>query len=192
MRQAIAAAALLTAVAAAPAAAQKVQVHYDNSADFTTVRTFAWAPTPEVSVKDTSPQVHSRIKNAIEYHLTKIGLVEDPDDPDVYVTYYGESEEEVELVTTHYGYSYGPGWGWGPYWGGGVVATSATTEHTYEVGTLIVDIWDAERKEAIWRGIASDTIPTDPERKARLIDRAVTRMIASFERTIERAQRAEK
>ena len=32
------------------------------------------------------------------------------------------------------------------------------------VGTIIVDLVDAKKKELVWRGVASDTLNTDPSR----------------------------
>ena len=51
----------------------------------------------------------------------------------------------------------GPGWGWDPYWegyGGIGGGSSVTTAHTYETGTLIIDIWDAKTNQATFRGAA--------------------------------------
>jgi len=54
----------------------------------------------------------------------------------------------------------GGGWGW-RRWGGGFgdgFGTSTTTEETYKVGTLVVDLFDTNTKKLIWRGSASDTL----------------------------------
>ena len=42
--------AMLLLLAAAPAAAQKVNIDYDKETDFTKFKTFAWKATPEVSL----------------------------------------------------------------------------------------------------------------------------------------------
>ena len=100
---------------AAPASAQKVHVDYDQSVDFSVYKTFAWGKTPETSLQGEAPLMHSRVKNAIEYHLSEGGLVEDTENPDVYVTYHTRTREEVQLHTSSMGYGYGGGWGWDPY-----------------------------------------------------------------------------
>ena len=63
--------------------------------------------------------------------------------------------------------------------GGG---SSTTTSHTYERGSLIVDIWDAKKKEAIWRGTAEAVVKNNPQRVAKQIDKAVAKIVKTFEK----------
>ncbi len=173
---------LLTLVAL-PAAAQKVYIDWDETVDFGKYETFAWAPTPEVSLKKSSPLMHSRIKNAIEYQLTTAGMVEDAQNPDVYVTYHGDSDKKMNINTSHWGYGYGGGWRRDPYWGGGAGHGSSTTRiHEYDVGTLVVDVWDAGTKKMIWRASATKTIPKKPEKQAKLIDDMVAKIAREWEK----------
>ena len=129
--------------------------------------------------------MHSRVNNSIEYHLTEGGLVEDTENPDVYVTYHTRTREEVQLHTSSMGYGYGGGWGWDPYWGGmgGMGGgSSTTTSHTYERGSLIIDIWDAKKKEAIWRGTAEAVVKDNPQRAAKQIDKALIKIVKRFDK----------
>lgn len=174
-----AAAALVLVALAAPAAAQKVYVDYDRSVDPSGYKTFAWAETPPTSLEANYPLVHSFIKNSIEYELTGAGLTEDDDDPDLYVTYHTSSSEALQLMVTSFGYGYGPGWGWDPFWGMSAGASSVQA-NTYEKGTLIVDIWDARTKQAVWRGTASKVISENPEKALRQIDKAITKIVEKY------------
>jgi hypothetical protein len=169
---------------AAPLVAQKVHVDYDRSADFNSYKTFAWARTPDTSLEGQSPLMHSRVKNAIEYHLTTGGLTQVTENPDLYVTYHTSSKQEVQLHTTGMGYGYGGGWGWDPYWGGGMggMGSSTTTSTTYERGTLIIDIWDARKKEAVWRGSAQAVVKDNPQKQAKQIDKALQKISKKFEK----------
>jgi uncharacterized protein DUF4136 len=167
-----------------PLAAQKVFVDYDRSAMNNDYKTFAWAKTPDTSLQGESPLMHSRIKNAIEYHLTEGGLIEDTENPDLYVTYHTSSKEEVQLHTTSMGYGYGGGWGWNPYWGGmgmGGMGSSTTTSSTYERGSLIIDIYDAKKKEAVWRGTAQAVVKQNPQKAANQIDKAVNKIVKKYQ-----------
>ena len=166
------------ALVAVPAAAQKVHVDYDRDYVNKDYKTFAWGKTPETSLAEESPLMHSRIKNAIEYYLTEGGRLEDKTNPDVYVTYHTNTQEEVRYSTTSFGYGYGAGWGWDPYWGGGM--STSTTAHTYERGSLIIDIWDAEDKKMIWRGTATAVVTQNPEKAAKQIDKALKKMIKQY------------
>lgn len=173
--------AALLVLIALPASAQKIHVDYDRSADFESYRTFAWAGDADESLASESPLMHSRLKNAIEFQLTTAGLSEDTADPDLYVTYYTDSQEEVQFSTTGMNYGYGPGWGWDPYWDGGM-STMTTTSHTYERGTLIVDLWDAKTDTAVWRGSAEAIMSSNPKKEAKQIDKAIHKMVRKFEK----------
>jgi hypothetical protein len=179
---------LLLTLVALPATAQTVHVDYDRSVDFDSFRSFAWAATPETSIRGESPLTHSRIKNAIEHYLAEAGLVEDTAQPDVYVTYHTSSKEEVTYHTSSFGADYGGGWGWDPYWGGRGMTTSTTRANTYERGTLIIDLWDAESKQMIWRGSASTVVSQKPEKEEKQIYKAIKKMIAAFDKKYQKGK----
>ncbi len=183
---------LLLTLAALPAAAQKVYIDYDEDADFASYKTFAWAPTPEVSLADSSPLMHSRLKNAIEYQLTTVGMIEDTENPDLYVTYHGESDKKVRVDIDTWGYGYGSPWRRDPFWGGyggyAVGPTSATVRE-YDVGTLIIDLYDAKEKQLVWRGTATATIPSKPEKQARRLDKAVAKLAKTWDQKYNRGGR---
>ena len=182
MRNRLLALSVVALLGVAPAAAQKIYVDYDRSVDFNSFKTFAWGPTPETSLKSESPLMHSRIKNAIEYHLTEGGMTEDLENPDVYVTYHTNSKDEVQLHTTGMGYGYGGGWGRDPFWGGGMgMGSSTTTSYNYTRGTLIIDFWDAKKKEAIWRGTAEAVVKQNPEKFAKQIDKWLNRIVKKYD-----------
>jgi hypothetical protein len=63
-------------------------------------------------------------------------------------------------------------------WGGW--ATATTTVDTYEVGTLIVDLFDMSTKRVVWRGVATGTIAEKPEKNVKKIDKAVGKMFKHF------------
>lgn len=170
---------LVMVAVAVPAAAQKVYVDYDRSVDPGSYTTFAWAETPPTSLEANFPLGHSFIKNSIEYEMTGAGLVEDTEDPDLYVTYHTASKESLQLMVTSFGYSYGPGWGWDPFWGMSAGASSVQV-NTYDKGTLIIDIWDARTKQAVWRGTASKVVSEDPEKALRQIDKAITKIVEKY------------
>lgn len=189
---------LALVAAVGPAYAQKVYIDYDTSYDFASVKTFAWASTPETSVQSSNPLLHSRIVADITKYLIEGGLTESEDNPDIYVTYHGNSKEEMSINTSSFGYGYPGSWayggyGWGGYhgygWGGSMGATS-TTVSTYEVGTLIVDAWDAKDKELIWRGTAAGIMVTENANKmAKRIDTALQKIVRKSRKTFEKAKR---
>ncbi len=179
---------LLLSLVALPAAAQTVHVDYDKSVDFDSLRSFAWAETPETSIRGESPLTHSRIKNAIEHHLAEAGLVEDAEQPDIYVTYHTSSREEVTYHTSSFGAGYGGGWDYDPYWGGRGMSTSTTTANTYERGTLIIDLWDAKSKEMVFRGSASAVVSPNPDKEEKQIYKAIKKMVKEFDKKYKKSR----
>ena len=165
---------------ASPALAQKVYIDYDRAYDFDAVETFAWQATPDTSLAESSPLMHSRVVNGIEHHLTMAGIREAESDPDVYVTYHTSIERELAIHTTDFGYGYPGGWYRGGYYGHYAVGVGTTTStvHTYDVGTLVVDVWDAETNELVWRGMADNiTIVDSPDKMAKKLDKALKKIV---------------
>jgi len=174
---------LVVGFAAAPLTAQDVHVDFDRSGRFSWYKTFAWAQTDETSLEGHNDLMHSRIKNAIEYHLSQGRLREDVDDPDLYVTYHAGSRDAVRVNTTNFGYGFPGSWTWDPYWfgpGGTGVGVSTTSVSTYEQGTLIIDIWDAREKKLVWRGTAIDVFDDDPKKADKKINKAIEKMIKQW------------
>ena len=192
--------ALVAILVAGPAFAQKVYIDYDKDYDGSKVKTFAWAETQETSVKNANPMLHRQIVDTIERYITTSGVQEVDSDPDVYVTYHGSSKEELSVNTTNWGYGYPSAWGYGSYGGyggyygryyGGVHAgygSQSTTVSSYKVGTLVVDIWDAETDELVWRGVMADiTISENPNKMEKKIDKALKKMVHKLRRMKEKA-----
>jgi len=181
--------AIVIACIAAPAAAQKVYVDYDRTVDIKSHKTYAWASTPTVSVYDNNPLIHSRIKNAIEYYMGKGGMVENTDDPELYVTYYGEADEGFRVNTINTGgYGYSSGWAWDPFWGGSAVGMTATTPIVHQAGTLVIDIWDAKTMKIVWRGTMTATIPENPQKSAKKLDKGIKKMIEKWRKMYAKDQ----
>jgi hypothetical protein len=48
------------------------------------------------------------------------------------------------------------------------------------VGTLVIDIWDAEAKRAVWRGVASDAVPEEPSRGIKKLDSVLDKLVEKW------------
>ncbi len=130
--------AMLLVLLASPLAAQKVLVDYDRDADFPGYKTYAWLEPVEASLADTDPLMHTRIRNEIELRISEgeNALQRVDSDPDIYVTYHAEGQEEVRFSTTSVGYGYGAGWELesllGGAYGGGMSTTSSRPTPTFK------------------------------------------------------------
>jgi hypothetical protein len=67
------------------------------------------------------------------------------------------------------------GWGWRRGWGG-----STTFVDNYKVGTVVVDVFDAQTKQAIWHGFASDALSGSATSNAHATERAIDKMFKKF------------
>ena len=67
--------------------------------------------------------------------------------------------EQPTLRTFYDGF---PGWRWGGF------GEATTYVDNYEVGTLVIDMFDTRSKKLIWRGSASDTLPEGAGRMRKL------------------------
>jgi hypothetical protein len=181
----------LVALAAAPAYAAKPQIQWDESYDFSTIKTFQWDPTPD-SLAKTNPFMHSRVVAAIEYELTATGLTEVESNPDVFVTYHTSTEKQVRLDSNSYGYGFGGygGSGWGRYgyaYGAPIAVSTTTRVVEYEEGTLVVDIWAASTKQLIWRGTASRVFSEKPDTAEKQVVKIIKSMAAQSKKLRARA-----
>ena len=48
----------------------------------------------------------------------------------------------------------------------------------YEKGTLVVDIWDAAKKELVWRGEVTDSLPDNVEKTQKTVVKAISKLAA--------------
>ncbi len=177
---------LAVILAMAGCSSTTVHVDYDRNANPANYKTFWWAESPTGDdLSDANPLLHKRIVDYIEAKLQADGLVKDRENPDLYVTYYVATREELSLNTTTMGYGYGPGWAWDPYWYGawgyGPANTSVNVT-TYTKGTLVIDIWDAKEKQLVWRGTLEGTVPDNPEKVPQMIFDGIDKIMAKWQK----------
>lgn len=161
----------------------KMYIDYDTHADFSKYQTYAWAE----GTPSKNQLMDRRIITAIDEQLFAKGLRKVDTNPDMFTSYHVATTEEVSYTTSSMGYGYGPAQGttYGRYGGGfgmwGVgLSTGTATPVTVVKGTLVVDIFDAEKKLLLWRGTANDTVHADPEKVEDQIRNATTDMFAKF------------
>jgi hypothetical protein len=150
---------------------QKVTTDYNQSADFATYKTFMWIKEPKTS----NPLMRQRIVDEVNAALTGRGLQLATEDADMGIAAHCATKEERTLDTFYDGF--GGGWRW--RWGGGF-GPATTIVSTYQVGTLVVDVFDARTKDALWRGTASKTISDNPQKNADILNKAVEKMFRNF------------
>jgi hypothetical protein len=160
------------------AACSGVDVHtdYDVGADFSRYKTYYWAQTPPAL---RNPLMADRIVAEIDGQLNLKGWRKVPQEQaDTAVAAHVTAREKEQIDTMYSGM--GPGWygrGMGG-WAGSGMAT--TTVNYYTVGTLLVDIFDAKSKKAVWHGTAEGTVSSDAQENAKKVSEAAVQMFKDF------------
>lgn len=57
---------------------------------------------------------------------------------------------------------------------------STTTVENYQVGTLIVEMFDANSKNLVWRASASNTLSSNTDKNIKSLDKNVQKMFEHF------------
>jgi hypothetical protein len=153
------------------ALAQKINVDWDRSANFSSFHTYAWEPSPHPA----KGFWNDRILSAVDGQLQAKGLTKVDSNPDLWVVYSNSIHDQQELVGTNYGF--GPYWGWG-WWG----PPTQTVYNTYvtKQGTLVVEIADAKNKQLLWRGDATDTISDNSNKNIKNLDKAIDKLFKNY------------
>jgi len=152
--------------------AQQVKTDYDHNANFTQYKTYSWE---QVKTKD--PLFVDRIKSAVNAALTAKGWTEVPSGGDVSIIAIQTTQDQQTLNTFYDGM--GGGWGWRRFGGGGFGDATTTTE-TYQVGTLVIDLFDTKTKQLIWRGTASDTLSNNSKKNIENLNKGVEKLFKKF------------
>ena len=157
-------AALIAALVLAPAVllAQKTSFDYDKTANFAAFKTYVLKEGKKVG----DPLVDNRIIAAIESELAAKGLTKSESKPDVVVVYHVafDKKQDITAFSTGggpYGYRWGGGWG-----------TTDVRVNEILVGTLVIDVADANKNEVVWRGMGVKEV--DVQAKADKRDKNIT------------------
>jgi hypothetical protein len=174
---------LLGATTVACGSGLQVQTDFDPAVDFSSYATFAVL---EEAGDATAPGFwDARIKTAMASTLTAKGWrqVDSADEAEVAVGYQLTTDERSSFQTVNTGWGgYGYG-GYGGWYGGGTMGTSTTTETRYEVGTLIIAMFDIAQEKMIFVSVGSKTIEErqqTPEEAQANINKIVDEMLKDF------------
>jgi hypothetical protein len=158
------------ALVAVFALAQDVSVDYNHKAPFNDYKTYKWLRPVHMA----DPLMDHRVTDAINSQLQAKGLQEVNDGADIGIVANGATHTQHNLQTFYDGMG---GWGW---WGWGAPGMATTQEENYEVGTLVVDVFDCRTKQVVWRGIAKGTLSDKPEKNTAKLDKAIEKMFDHF------------
>jgi hypothetical protein len=160
--------------------AQNVEYSFDQNVDFKQYRTYHWEQHPGSTELD--PLTKSQLAEAFNVELAKKGLIPaDSDSADLVLVYQIAVRNEKEITFFDTGWGYGPGWrrGWyGPRGG----STISTTTSTIQIGSLVLDMYDAQKKHLVWRAVASKAIDegVKPDKRKKNMAKAAQKLLKNF------------
>ena len=111
-------------------------------------------------------------------YLAEGSFTEVEEDPDIYIAYYTADRWDLDLAMSDLRYGYGSNFDFGDYWEGGV---GTPNSFKFRQGTLIIDAWDAERQELVWRGIATAALSTNPDKNDKKIEKAMKKIMKKWD-----------
>ena len=156
----------LTLVTAGTLAAQDVRYNFMPGTDFSKYHTYKW-----VNAGGDHPDqiTDAEIKQSVDAQLAAKGLAKtDSDNADLYIGYQTAVHQEQEWDA------------WGSRAFG--MGTASWTSSTISVGTLVLDMYDPERRQLVWTGSASNTIDTgaNHEKHMKKLNKAMAKLLKDY------------
>lgn len=149
--------------------AAEVTVDFDADVDFSKYDSFHFgnyiAPDNDLFIK--------RMKVGLEEQLTDKGLEKkEKGEGKLRVVFIASTRVKKEVDVQEMGYTYRR-----TAWRGSVAVIDVKEVN---VGTLIVDLIDAETNELVWRGVAKGTLSSEPEKNQKKIKKSLDKMFKKY------------
>jgi len=164
----VAATVLLTGAAWA-----SVSVDYDLRVDFSRYKTYSWK-----QVQTVNRLWDQRVTEAIEGQLAATGWTQVPSGGDVLVSAIVVTRPEQMFTGTFSGFPRDPWGGFGGFGGG--FGNATISRRTFDVGTLVVDMFDGRSNLLVLRAVATETISSNPQKNSKKLHSEVRKMFKNF------------
>jgi len=164
--------------------AQQVWYKYEHNANFSTYKTYKWLPIENTAQLD--PLTYQQLKAAIDAELAKKGLVKtEGAEADLLIGFQVAFRKAMEFTAVTE--MSGPGvyvlegnrWDRDPTTH---PIGSTTTRETLQIGDFGLDMYDAVKRQLVWRGDAAKTIEADvtPDKRKKNIERGVAKLLKDY------------
>jgi hypothetical protein len=196
--QALTLAALCCALVVAGCANQiRTRHDWDRTVDLSLYRSYAWISDdslipPKIGEGDVSyisPIDDQRIRRVVDAEMAEKGyqLVADVESAGLVVSYGIGREEKVDVVESgpRVVGGYPQGYGYGGWYGGSTVQVYRYTE-----GTLTIELFDRETRQALWIGWGSKQLSDSDDREG-VIQTAITKILEPLPLQADRAAPAQ-
>ena len=143
---------ILMMLSAGSAWGQKIETRYDPSIDFQRYKTYAWRERKLATQqgKENEKLIDQALVSAVNAQLQAKGLTENPNAPDLYVTYNGGStigDSKAGAAYTPYDLA---GYGVGDVWTSNQIPGSVPNVWVSMQGVLLFELTDAKTESAVW------------------------------------------
>jgi Domain of unknown function (DUF4136) len=153
------------------ASAQDVKIDFDKAFNFSTVNTYSI----RIGTPWGNDLAERRVLNEFDEAIAGRGWKKvDEGQANINVILHGATQTKRD-ATTHYS-----GMGGYGYRGFGGMGTASTVVNEYRVGMLVVDMFDAKSKNLVFRGTAEDELSDNPDKNAKRLEKAATKMFKDF------------
>ena len=155
-------------ITSGPLLAQDVKYNYAMGTNFSSYKTYMWVDVPNEN--HPGQLTDQQIKTAIETALGTKGFTKSTGSADVLIAYQIAMNQEKQ---------------WNAYGGMGGLrfgGMGTATSSTINIGTLVVDVFDAKAKQQIWTGEATKTMSPskDPQKNQQNLQKGVTKLLKNF------------
>jgi len=168
-------------VLAGCASGPDIRADYDKAADFGKYRTYGFVTQAGTDSGDFRSLATQMLQNAASREMEARGYTR-AENPDLVINFKGQLEEKVDIESTPAPY-YGPGWGYRGWYGapyGGYGGSEVTTRR-YNVGTLVVDVVDREKRQVVFQGAISDVVTKEMQQNREAsINAAVAHVFSKY------------
>jgi Domain of unknown function (DUF4136) len=165
---------LLLIAAVGRAAAQNASANYDKNLDFSKFKTYKWVNIENAQHLD--DLTADQLAGTVETELAKKGLKKSQtDNVDLFIGYQVARGKEKQVSQYNVGATYGSA-------AGATSGTAGGTTTVVHTGLLVLDMYDAQTKQLVWRGVVANAIDADakPEKKQKHMDQGVAKLLKDY------------
>lgn len=133
-----------------PAAAQKIRVDYDKSADFSKFKTFSWTR----GSPPHNPLINQMIIDGVEQSLAAKGLTKVNNGGDLLISVAFAIQYDIQVAQQSRGNT-----------GSDIqtgIPTGSGLPFDVRKGSLVIDMENPASKTIVWHGLATDTLKYEP------------------------------
>jgi len=152
--------------------AQKTSAAFDEQADFSSYKTFAFDKSGA-----RNPFVNALIVEAIERELTSRGLTKVNTDPDLKVVYLAATVPNLQVQSVPFYHVVNPAYS-------GMVGSATMNMWDVTTGTLVVDLLDRKADRTVFRGTITDVLQRAPsadlKADAKIVSKPINKGVAKI------------